>query len=98
MRKKKQDITDIFVRHRKLTLGIKLVGTFAFTYYLVYFVLLTVFGIYYRSVYDVVICAALGHSRNDGREFGSVIQKTTLWKVSVYDFYYNSCYISVCYS
>ena len=52
MRKKKQDITDIFVRHRKLTLGIKLVGTFAFTYYLVYFVLLTVFGIYYRSVYD----------------------------------------------
>lgn len=53
MRKKKQDITDIFVRHRKLTLGIKLVGTFAFTYYLVYFVLLTVFGIYYRSVYDM---------------------------------------------
>ena len=51
MRKKKQDITDIFVRHRKLTLGIKLVGTFAFTYYLVYFVLLTVFGVYYRSVY-----------------------------------------------
>ena len=53
MRKKKQDITDIFLRHRKLTLGIKLVGTFAFTYYLVYFVLLTVFGIYYRSVYDM---------------------------------------------
>ena len=53
MRKKKQDITDIFLRHRKLTLGIKLVGTYAFTYYLVYFVLLTVFGIYYRSVYDM---------------------------------------------
>ena len=52
MRKKKQDITDIFVKHRKLTLGIKLVGTFAFTYYLLDFVLLTVFGIYYRSVYD----------------------------------------------
>ncbi len=52
MRKKKQDITDIFLKRRKLTLGIKLVGTFAFTYYLLYFVLLTVFGIYYRSVYD----------------------------------------------
>ena len=52
MRKKKQDITDIFLKRRKLTLGIKLVGTFAFTYYLVYFVLLTVFGIYYRNVYD----------------------------------------------
>jgi hypothetical protein len=46
---------------------------------------------------DVVISDTLGYSRNDGREFDSVIQKTTLWKVSVYDFYYNSCYISVCY-
>ena len=52
MRKKKQDITDIFLKRRKLTLGMKLVGTFAFTYYLLYFVLLTVFGIYYRNVYD----------------------------------------------
>ena len=33
-------------------MGVKLVGTFAFTYYLLYFLLLTVFGIYYRSVYD----------------------------------------------
>ena len=49
---KKQNITDIFVRGRKLTLGIKLVGTFAITYYSVYFVLLSVFGFYYRSVYD----------------------------------------------
>ena len=39
-------------RGRKLTLGVKLVGTFAFTYYLIYFLLLTVFGVYYRSVYD----------------------------------------------
>lgn len=52
MRGKKQGITDIFVRGRKLTLGIKLVGTFAITYYSVYFVLLSVFGFYYRSVYD----------------------------------------------
>ena len=52
MAKKKQDITDIFVKHRKLTLGVKLVSTFAFTYYLIYFILLTVFGIYYRNVYD----------------------------------------------
>lgn len=52
MRKKKQDITDIFLKRRKLTLGMKLVGTFAFTYYLLYFVLLTVFGVYYRNVYD----------------------------------------------
>ena len=52
MGKKKQDITDIFVKHRKLTLGVKLVGMFAFTYYLLYFLLLTVFGYYYRSVYD----------------------------------------------
>ncbi|MBQ5855984.1 MAG: hypothetical protein IIW55_01595 [Bacteroidales bacterium] len=52
MSEKKQDITDIFVKHRKLTLGVKLVGTFAFTYYLIYFILLTVFGVYYRNVYD----------------------------------------------
>ena len=52
MRKKKQGITDIFVKHRKLTLGVKLVGTFAFTYYLLYFILLTVFGVYYQNVYD----------------------------------------------
>ena len=52
MRTKKQDITDIFLKRRKLTLGMKLVGTFAFTYYLLYFLLLTIFGIYYRNVYD----------------------------------------------
>lgn len=52
MEEKKQEITDIFVKRRKLTLGVKLVGTFAFTYYLLYFLLLTVFGFYYRSVYD----------------------------------------------
>ena len=49
---KKQNINDIFIRGRKLTLGVKLVGTFAFTYYLLFFLLLTVFGVYYRSVYD----------------------------------------------
>ena len=52
MRTKKQDITDIFLKRRKLTLGMKIVGTFAFTYYLLYFLLLTIFGIYYRNVYD----------------------------------------------
>ena len=49
---KKQNITDIFVKGRKLTLGVKLVGTFAITYYSIYFALLTIFGFYYRSVYD----------------------------------------------
>lgn len=34
---KKQKITDIFIRGRKLTLGVKLVGAFAITYYLLYF-------------------------------------------------------------
>lgn len=52
MAEKKKNKNDIFVRGRKLTLGVKLVGTFAFTYYLIYFLLLTVFGYYYRSVYD----------------------------------------------
>lgn len=50
--KKKQELPDIFIRGRKLTLGVKLVGTFAFTFYLLYFLLLTVFGFFYRSVYD----------------------------------------------
>lgn len=49
---KKQESQDIFIRGRKLTLAIKLVGTFAITFYSVYFLLLTVFGFYYRSVYD----------------------------------------------
>ncbi len=52
MERKRQNINDIFIRGRKLTLGVKLMGTFAFTYYLIYFLLLTVFGFYYRSVYD----------------------------------------------
>lgn len=52
MSEKKQDITDIFIKGRKLTLGVKLVGTFAITYYLLYFLLLTIFGYFYRSVYD----------------------------------------------
>ena len=49
---KKQELPDIFIRGRKLTLGVKLVGTFAITFYSLYFLLLTVFGIFYRSVYD----------------------------------------------
>ena len=49
---KKQKITDIFIRGRKLTLGVKLVGAFAMTYYLLYFLLLSIFGIFYRNVYD----------------------------------------------
>ncbi len=49
---KKQELPDIFIRGRKLTLGVKLVGTFAITFYSVYFFLLTVFGFFYRSVYD----------------------------------------------
>lgn len=50
--KKKQRRNDIFIRGRKLTLGVKLVGTFAIVYYSFYFLLLTVFGVYYSSVYD----------------------------------------------
>lgn len=49
---KKQDITDIFIRGRKLTLGVKLVGAFAITYYSLYFLLLSIFGFFYRNVYD----------------------------------------------
>ena len=49
---KKQELPDIFIRGRKLTLGVKLVGTFAITFYSLYFLLLTVFGFFYRSVYD----------------------------------------------
>lgn len=52
MDQKKQNITDIFIRGRKLTLGVKLVGAFAITYYSLYFLLLTIFGIFYRNVYD----------------------------------------------
>ena len=52
MIKKKQELPDIFIRGRKLTLGVKLVGTFAITFYSLYFLLLTVFGFFYRSVYD----------------------------------------------
>ena len=50
--KTKQELPDIFIRGRKLTLGVKLVGTFAITFYSLYFLLLTIFGFFYRSVYD----------------------------------------------
>ena len=52
MERKRQNINDIFIRGRKLTLGVKLVGAFAITYYSLYFLLLTIFGIFYRNVYD----------------------------------------------
>ena len=73
MRKKKQEITDIFLKRRKLTLGVKLVGTFAFTYYLLYFLLLTVFGIYYRNVYDP---AYSGETL-----FQSILMSAILWAI-----------------
>lgn len=73
MAKKKQDITDIFVKHRKLTLGVKVVGTFAFTYYLLYFILLTVFGVYYRNVYDP---AYFGE-----RWFHTILSSVILWTI-----------------
>ena len=52
MMDKKQELPDIFIRGRKLTLGVKLVGTFAITFYSLYFLLLTIFGFFYRSVFD----------------------------------------------
>lgn len=52
MERKRQNINDIFIRGRKLTLGVKLVGAFAITYYSLYFLLLSIFGIFYRNVYD----------------------------------------------
>lgn len=52
MRKKKNNISNIFIPRRHLTLGVKLVATFAMTYYSIYFVMLTIFGFYFRSVYD----------------------------------------------
>ena len=52
MERKRQNINDIFIRGRKLTLGVKLVGAFPITYYSLYFLLLTIFGIFYRNVYD----------------------------------------------
>lgn len=73
MEKKKQDITDIFVKHRKLTLGVKLMGTFAITYYSIYFVLLTIFGIYSRSVYDPTY--------SEDTMFKSVMLLAILWVI-----------------
>ena len=52
MERKRQNINDIFIRGRKLTLGVKLVGAFAITYYSLYFLLLSIFGFFYRNVYD----------------------------------------------
>ena len=52
MERNRQNINAIFIRGRKLTLGVKLVGAFAITYYSLYFLLLTIFGIFYRNVYD----------------------------------------------
>lgn len=73
MEKKKQDITDIFVKHRKLTLGVKLVGTFAITYYSIYFVLLSIFGIYSRSVYDPTY--------SEDTMFKSIMMSSILWLI-----------------
>lgn len=50
-KKRKNDMSKLFVERQQLTLGVKLVATFAMTYYSIFFILLTIFGYYYRSVY-----------------------------------------------
>ena len=71
--KKKQRKNDIFIRGRKLTLGVKLVGTFAIVYYSFYFLLLTTFGVYYSSVYDP--------EYSQETLFHSMMMSTILWLI-----------------
>lgn len=48
----KEKETSIFVERQRVTLGIKLVGTFAIVYYCLFFLFMVFLGISYKSVYD----------------------------------------------
>lgn len=50
--KEKDKTESMFVERKQLTLGIKIVTTFAMTYYLLYFLLLTIFVFFHRNVFD----------------------------------------------
>lgn len=52
MAKIKQEISNIFTERKHLTLGVKLVTTFAITYYSLFFLFLTILGIFYESIFD----------------------------------------------
>ena len=48
----KEKIQNMFVERKHVTLGMQLVCTFAITYYILYFALMTYFVFNYKSVYD----------------------------------------------
>lgn len=48
----KEKLQNIFVERQRVTLGLKLVGTFAIVYYGLFFLFMIYLGIFYNTVYD----------------------------------------------
>jgi len=60
----KEKLQDIFVERQRVTLGLKLVGTFAIVYYGLFFLFMVYLGIFYNTVYDP---SYLGNTVNEQR-------------------------------
>lgn len=67
MTKIKREISNIFTEREHLTLGVKLVTTFAITYYSLFFLFLTILGIFYKSIFDPYYSDSIA---NGQKEYG----------------------------
>lgn len=74
----KEKETSIFVERQRVTLGIKLVGTFAIVYYCLFFLFMVFLGISYKSVYDPAYLDETVNGQNETAVLISYIINTAL--------------------
>lgn len=74
----KEKETSIFVERQRVTLGIKLVGTFATVYYGLFFLFMVYLGIFYNTVYDPAYLHDTVNEQNGSMMLISFITRTLL--------------------
>lgn len=72
----KEKETSIFVERQQVSLGIKLVGTFAIVYYGLFFLFMVYLGIFYNTVYDPAYLPDTVNDQNGSATLISFITRT----------------------
>lgn len=79
----KEKEESIFVERQRVTLGVKLVGTFAIVYYGLYFLFMIYLGIFYNTVYDPAYLHETVNEQNGSAMLISFITRTLLLGVII---------------
>lgn len=76
--KNREEERSIFVERQRVTLGLKLVGTFATVYYGLYFLFMVYLGIFYNTVYDPAYFGDTINEQSGSAVLLAFITRTTL--------------------